>query len=153
MASQGVPGVGREADAKVGGGVRIEPPLIEEPASDDGFCALELIGVVGGGDAVRLEQSGAFALWTPGPSAGLFVLQLDAEAGSKLLDGLLEREVLDALKEVDHVAAHLAAEAVVEALGGGDVKARAALFVKRAETLEAAPTGGAQGDVVAHHLG
>ena len=102
---------------------------------------------------MRLEQPGAFALRTPRAGAGVFVAQLDAEPAGQLLDRLLEREVLDALEEVDDVAAHLAAEAVVETLGRGDVEAGAALLVERAEPLQAAATGRPKRDVVADDFG
>ena len=61
--------------------------------------------------------------------------------------------MLDALEEVDHVAANPAPEAVVQTLGGGDVKAGTALLVEGAKPLETAPAGGSQGDVITHHLG
>jgi hypothetical protein len=52
----------------------------------------------------------------------LLVAQVNAELAGELLHCLGEGEVFDLLHERDHVAAFLAAEAVVETLGRGDVE-------------------------------
>ena len=145
--------LGAKPTPKCAAAAASKPALVEELAPDHRLGAAQLLGVVGRGRLVGLEQPGALTLRAPRAGAGVLVAQLDAEPGGQLLDRLLEGEVLDALEEVDDVAADLAAEAVVETLGGGDVEAGAALLVERAEALEAAAPGGAQGDVVADDLG
>ena len=59
----------------------------------------------------------------------------DAVAFGEALEGFEERDAFEFLDEADDVALGLAAEAVIELLGGVDGKRRGFFLMKRAETL------------------
>ena len=75
--------------------------------------------------------------------------QRDRGPVSEYLHRLDERQVLLALEEVDDVAAHLAAEAVVEASRRGHLKTGGLLVVEWAQPFERPTTRVAQRHVVA----
>ena len=94
-----------------------------------------------------LAQTLTAARW-----AALLVAELHAELGGEALDRLGEGEVLDLLHEGDDVAALSATETVPGSHDGPDVEGRALLVVERAQPLQRAGSGGAQGHVLAHDI-
>ncbi len=90
-----------EADAELRGGVAVEPALGEElPAGDGVTGGRELLGVVVGGRAVRLDEALALAdliAAAGAPAVVVLVVQLVAHPRCEQLDGLGEAEVIDVL--------------------------------------------------------
>src|SRR5260370_8915815 len=84
--------------------------------------------------------------------ATMLVLELGARAGGEMLNRLGERQAVDLLDELDHVAAVGAREAIPQAAGRGDVERRGLLVVERAQALERATTGVAELQVLADAL-
>src|SRR4029077_13692154 len=87
--------------------------------------------VGGGGGLERLEQPRALAAL-----AGAALRHRDAGAAREQLDGLEEAHLLGLLHELEHVAADLAREAVVELAFGVDRERRRLLVVERAPAHE-----------------
>ena len=149
-----------EADAERGRRVAVEPAVGEEAPALDGVAgAAQLLGVVLGGGAVRLDEAlpladlvAAGGAARTGAAVVVLVVQLVAQARGEQLDGLGEAEVVDVLHERDDVATLAAAEAVPEADLRAHVERGGLLVVERAEALEGADAGALQRDVLGDDL-
>ena len=84
--------------------------------------------------------------------AALFVPELHAELGRQTFDRLGEGQVLDLLHEGDDIAPLATTEAVPGSDDRADVERRALLVMERAQPLQRARAGGAQGHVLAHDI-
>ena len=85
-------------------------------------------------------------------TAVVLVPHLVADPGRQPLDRVRERQVVDLLHEVDHVAALAAAEAVVPAYRWTDVERGGALVVERAEPLQRTGAGRLERELLADHV-
>ena len=114
------------------------PRAVEVLARPDRLRRVAQEGRVEAGGALeQLLQPRARLALLLGARVLLLALELDPVAVGQRLDRVGEREPLLLLDELDHVAAHPAAEAVVELLLRVDRERRRALVVKRAQAGEA----------------
>src|SRR5699024_6843054 len=125
-----------EAETEVFGVFPVEATVGQESPSGHGLWGEQLFGEVLGRDPVRLQHPLTFALFTARTAATLLVPQGDTALTSKGLDRLDEAERVDLLYEGDDVTTLVAAEAVPQVLGRGDVEGGGLLVVERAQSFQ-----------------
>ena len=153
MLEQGVAVARREADPERVGRRLVEAALVQELTGRQRVGGGELPGVELLRHPVRLDQPTAGGpLGAVAADVAVLAAQLDAVLVGEPLDRLDEAEPVDLHQERDDVAALLAAEAVEELTGRGDVERRRLLVVEGAQALLGAAAGVAQRDVGGDHL-
>ena len=147
-----VPAVRGVPAAEVRGGGQVEAAVRQERPRRLRAFGGQLRGVELGRGLVRGQQPGPGAPLGAGGGAALHHGEGDVGPFGQPLHGLHVGEVLDLLQEGEHVAALVAAEAVVVATAGADLERRGLLVVERAQPLEVAAAGVAQRHVLADDL-